>query len=238
MSSCFSPIIPSSPQGLCVPLHHQYVGEISPKKLRGFANSTASFFWSLGKAAGQIAGQRYSTTDLPPNSYLDLLYLLLPPLLLHPLLSLLKKPMQWTFILHVCLIPSRELLGSQSLWPVLMASCGIPALVQLLTLPFFPESPPYLFMHKGDQEGCKKGNWGLQVPVPHLAFNWFVMFAFPMAKKVSPCSFLRWLCEYPPSIFLLWFPLRTWNYIFLPFCITKPFIFSWHPLSSLMINDK
>ncbi|NXQ53901.1 GTR9 protein, partial [Anthoscopus minutus] len=42
------------------------------------------------------------------------------------------------------------------LWPMLMASCGLPALVQLVTLPFFPESPPYLLMHKGDQEGCKK----------------------------------------------------------------------------------
>ncbi|NXJ60508.1 GTR9 protein, partial [Rostratula benghalensis] len=42
------------------------------------------------------------------------------------------------------------------LWPMLMASCGFPALVQLVTLPFFPESPPYLLMHKGDQEGCKK----------------------------------------------------------------------------------
>uniref|UniRef100_A0A8C6JXZ7 Solute carrier family 2, facilitated glucose transporter member 5 n=1 Tax=Melopsittacus undulatus TaxID=13146 RepID=A0A8C6JXZ7_MELUD len=93
--------------GLCVPLHHQYVGEISPKKLRGFANSTSSFFWSLGKAIGQISGQR-------------------------------------------------ELLGSQYLWPLLMASCGFPALVQLVTLPFFPESPAYLLMHKGDQEGCKK----------------------------------------------------------------------------------
>ncbi|KAJ7423369.1 hypothetical protein BTVI_09990 [Pitangus sulphuratus] len=35
--------------------------------------------------------------------------------------------------------------------------CGISAaLAQLVTLPFFPESPPYLLMHKGDQEGCKK----------------------------------------------------------------------------------
>ncbi|KAK4812938.1 hypothetical protein QYF61_001053 [Mycteria americana] len=50
----------------------------------------------------------------------------------------------------------QELLGSQSLWPMLMASCGLPALVQLVTLPFFPESPPYLLMHKGDQEGCKR----------------------------------------------------------------------------------
>ncbi|XP_071427769.1 solute carrier family 2, facilitated glucose transporter member 11-like isoform X1 [Pithys albifrons albifrons] len=93
--------------GLSAPLHHQYVGEISPKKLRGFANSTSSFFWSLGKAIGQISGQR-------------------------------------------------ELLGTPSLWPVLMAACGFPALVQLVTLPFFPESPPYLLMRKEDQEGCKK----------------------------------------------------------------------------------
>ncbi|RLV97733.1 hypothetical protein DV515_00011442, partial [Chloebia gouldiae] len=93
--------------GVSAPLHHQYVGEISPRKLRGFANSTSSFFLTLGKAIGQISGQR-------------------------------------------------ELLGSQSLWPMLMASCGLPALVQLVTLPFFPESPPYLLMQKGDQEGCKK----------------------------------------------------------------------------------
>ncbi|NWI15529.1 GTR5 protein, partial [Crypturellus soui] len=50
----------------------------------------------------------------------------------------------------------RELLGSQSLWPVLMASCAFPALLQLVTLPFFPETPSYLLMQKGDQEGCKK----------------------------------------------------------------------------------
>ncbi|NXX95618.1 GTR5 protein, partial [Centropus bengalensis] len=50
----------------------------------------------------------------------------------------------------------RELLGGQSLWPMLMASCGLPALVQLVTLPFFPESPPYLLIRKGDLEGYRK----------------------------------------------------------------------------------
>lgn len=89
-SSFFSAIIPSSPQGLCVPLHQQYVGEISPKKLRGFANSTSSFFWTLGKVIGQISGQRYNAIDYPHNSFLDPFYLLLLPLLLHPFLSLLK----------------------------------------------------------------------------------------------------------------------------------------------------
>uniref|UniRef100_A0A8B9RPP6 Major facilitator superfamily (MFS) profile domain-containing protein n=1 Tax=Accipiter nisus TaxID=211598 RepID=A0A8B9RPP6_9AVES len=132
--------------GLCVPLHYQYVGEISPRKLRGFANSTSSLFWSLGKAVGQISGQR-------------------------------------------------ELLGSQSLWPMLMASCGLPALVQLVTLPFFPESPPYLLMHKGDQEGCKKGNQGLQFPVPHLTFNCFVNLAKATMKNTKILSVLELMKE-------------------------------------------
>lgn len=90
MSSFFSPLIPSSPQGLCVPLHHQYVGEISPRKLRGFANSTSSFFWSLGKAIGQISGQRYKAIDYSHNSFLDPFHLLLLPVLFHPFLSLLE----------------------------------------------------------------------------------------------------------------------------------------------------
>lgn len=151
----FSPIIPSSPQGLCVPLHHQYVGEISPRKLRGFANSTSSFFWTLGKAIGQISGQRYNAIEYPHNSFLDPFHLLLLPLLFHPFLSLLKADAMNS---DTHFLPARELLGSQSLWPLLMVSCGLPALVQLVTLPFFPESPPYLLMQKGDQEGCKKGN--------------------------------------------------------------------------------
>ncbi|XP_053135118.1 solute carrier family 2, facilitated glucose transporter member 11-like isoform X2 [Hemicordylus capensis] len=100
--------------GLCIPLHPQYLGEISPKKLRGFTSSTASVFWSLGKAFGQILGQR-------------------------------------------------ELLGSASLWPLLMAFSGFTAAIQLLTLPFFPESPPHLLLHKGDEQGCLKAMkilWG------------------------------------------------------------------------------
>ncbi|KAJ7309678.1 hypothetical protein JRQ81_007737 [Phrynocephalus forsythii] len=43
--------------GLCIVLHPQYLGEISPKALRGCASSTASLFWSLGKVIGQVLGQ-------------------------------------------------------------------------------------------------------------------------------------------------------------------------------------
>ncbi|NXD67234.1 GTR7 protein, partial [Eolophus roseicapillus] len=42
------------------------------------------------------------------------------------------------------------------LWPWLLASSGISALVQLATLPFFPDSPSYLLIQKGNEEACKK----------------------------------------------------------------------------------
>ncbi|NWX53000.1 GTR11 protein, partial [Steatornis caripensis] len=48
----------------------------------------------------------------------------------------------------------REVLGVDALWPVLMAASAPPALVQLLTLPFFPDSPRYLLIDKKDKEGC------------------------------------------------------------------------------------
>nr|XP_060613880.1 solute carrier family 2, facilitated glucose transporter member 11-like [Anolis sagrei ordinatus] len=44
--------------GISFSIHPQYVGEISPKKLRGFANATVAVFLTLGKVAGQVAGLR------------------------------------------------------------------------------------------------------------------------------------------------------------------------------------
>ncbi|NXY55081.1 GTR11 protein, partial [Callaeas wilsoni] len=48
----------------------------------------------------------------------------------------------------------REVLGVEALWPVLLAANALPALLQLLTLPFFPDSPRYLLIDKKDKEGC------------------------------------------------------------------------------------
>ncbi|KAJ3607675.1 hypothetical protein NHX12_024726 [Muraenolepis orangiensis] len=47
-----------------------------------------------------------------------------------------------------------ELLGAEALWPYLLASNAVPGILQLLTLPWFPESPRYLLMDRGDQEAC------------------------------------------------------------------------------------
>ncbi|NXM67117.1 GTR9 protein, partial [Serilophus lunatus] len=48
-------------------------------------------------------------------------------------------------------------------WNVLLSFSGLVALIQLLFLPFFPETPPYLLLQKGDKAGCLKAMkqlWG------------------------------------------------------------------------------
>lgn len=50
----------------------------------------------------------------------------------------------------------RELMGTDDMWPWLMALGGLPAILQFVTLLFFPEAPRYLYIDKGDTEGCKK----------------------------------------------------------------------------------
>ncbi|KAM8865380.1 solute carrier family 2, facilitated glucose transporter member 11b isoform 1-T1 [Synchiropus picturatus] len=50
----------------------------------------------------------------------------------------------------------REVLGEEQYWPILLSTTCIPAIVQLMILPFFPESPRYLLIDRGDDEGCKK----------------------------------------------------------------------------------
>ncbi|NWW44924.1 GTR9 protein, partial [Pedionomus torquatus] len=49
------------------------------------------------------------------------------------------------------------------MWNVLLSFSGLVALIQLLFLPFFPESPPYLMLQKEDKAGCLKAMkqlWG------------------------------------------------------------------------------
>ncbi|CAB1426236.1 unnamed protein product [Pleuronectes platessa] len=48
----------------------------------------------------------------------------------------------------------REILGSEPCWHYLLASNAVPGLIQLLTLPCFPESPRYLLIDRGDKEAC------------------------------------------------------------------------------------
>ncbi|XP_051548909.1 solute carrier family 2, facilitated glucose transporter member 11b isoform X1 [Myxocyprinus asiaticus] len=56
----------------------------------------------------------------------------------------------------------KELLGREELWPILLSTTCIPAILQLLILPWFPESPRYLLIDRGDDLACKKALMWLQ----------------------------------------------------------------------------
>ena len=43
------------------------------------------------------------------------------------------------------------------LWPLLLAATGFPLIVSAVVLPWYPESPRYLYVNKNDREGAKKG---------------------------------------------------------------------------------
>ncbi|XP_036777010.2 solute carrier family 2, facilitated glucose transporter member 9 isoform X1 [Manis pentadactyla] len=49
-----------------------------------------------------------------------------------------------------------ELLGKESTWPYLFGVIAVPAVVQLVSLPFLPESPRYLLFERHDQAGAEK----------------------------------------------------------------------------------
>ncbi|XP_069476017.1 solute carrier family 2, facilitated glucose transporter member 11-like isoform X6 [Ambystoma mexicanum] len=62
-----------------------------------------------------------------------------------------------------------EFLSSEAAWPFLMAISGIPAVFQLVTLPFFPDSPRYLLIDMEDKEGCVKAMNQLWAESDHMA---------------------------------------------------------------------
>ncbi|KAK2885622.1 hypothetical protein QQF64_020961 [Cirrhinus molitorella] len=51
----------------------------------------------------------------------------------------------------------RSILGNKEGWPIMLGLTAIPAVIQLLLLPFFPESPRYMLIQKGDEKNARKG---------------------------------------------------------------------------------
>ncbi|XP_007246353.3 solute carrier family 2, facilitated glucose transporter member 5 [Astyanax mexicanus] len=51
----------------------------------------------------------------------------------------------------------RNILGNAEGWPIMLALTGIPAVLELLLLPFFPESPRYMLIQKGDEKNARTG---------------------------------------------------------------------------------
>ncbi|XP_064419939.1 solute carrier family 2, facilitated glucose transporter member 9 [Latimeria chalumnae] len=93
--------------GIALSALPMYLGEISPKKIRGSLGQITSVLICAGVFVGQILG-------LP------------------------------------------ELLGKESSWPYLFGFIAVPALIQLVILPFLPESPRYLQLEKQDTVRAEK----------------------------------------------------------------------------------
>lgn len=75
-----------------------------------------------------------------------------------PSLSLcLSAPPSPSLSLTLSLSVCREVMGTDDMWPWLMALSGLPAIIKFVTLLFFPEAPRYLYIDKDDTEGSKKG---------------------------------------------------------------------------------
>ncbi|NXB16470.1 GTR5 protein, partial [Rhagologus leucostigma] len=103
----FSRVIMGIFAGLASNVVPMFLGEMSPKNLRGAVGVVPQFFITIGILVAQILGLN-------------------------------------------------SILGNAKGWPVLLALTGIPSLIQLLTLPFFPESPRYLLIQKGNEEQARR----------------------------------------------------------------------------------
>lgn len=58
---------------------------------------------------------------------------------------------------HVKIFGLEFLLGSDELWPLLLALTILPAVLQSIMLPFCPESPRYLLIVLNKEEEARKG---------------------------------------------------------------------------------
>ncbi|XP_067947458.1 solute carrier family 2, facilitated glucose transporter member 3-like [Watersipora subatra] len=54
------------------------------------------------------------------------------------------------------LLGLRELLGSETLWPILLASSAVPFIACAIALPFYPDSPRWLLVTKRDEQAAKE----------------------------------------------------------------------------------
>ena len=54
-----------------------------------------------------------------------------------------------------------NVLGTEDGWPWLLAITAVPAIFQVATLPFCPESPKYLLLDKDDEMAAEKGESSL-----------------------------------------------------------------------------
>ncbi|NWZ90728.1 GTR5 protein, partial [Nesospiza acunhae] len=120
--------------GLASNVVPMFLGEMSPKNLRGAVGVVPQLFITIGILAAQILGLHGILGNAEGKAVAQ---------------GLCRAPQGEDFPLLMCC----DLAAG---WPVLLGLTGIPSLIQLLTLPFFPESPRYLLIQRGTEEQARR----------------------------------------------------------------------------------
>ncbi|NXA03103.1 GTR5 protein, partial [Sapayoa aenigma] len=121
--------------GLASNVVPMFLGEISPKNLRGAIGVVPQLFITVGILAAQILGLQRILGNAEGKALAQDFSV-----------GSTKGKISYSWYL-VSLVAG---------WPVLLGLTGIPSLIQLLILPFFPESPRYLLIQKGNEEQARK----------------------------------------------------------------------------------
>ncbi|XP_066545317.1 solute carrier family 2 member 11, like [Amia ocellicauda] len=93
------------------------------------------------------------------------------------------------------LIGLEQILGKEEMWPMLLAFSGLTALIQMVTLPFFPESPRYLLIDRGDRAKCEEAVRKLWRKVDHVSEIEEMLGEHAAIKGVKSRSTLELICD-------------------------------------------
>lgn len=137
LSSSFCP-------GLTSGLVPMYVGEIAPTHLRGALGTLNQLAIVIGILVAQV--KRPGFMGSWSRNWSRCLYLGWKE-------SKVTFPLSCLFLQVLGL---ESMLGTATLWPLLLALTVLPALLQLILLPFCPESPRYLYIIRNLEGPARK----------------------------------------------------------------------------------
>lgn len=113
-----------------------YLGELSPKNLRGALGIIPQLFITIGILSAQVLGIRNILGNSTGKCWTSSA-------------KWISKASRFSFFSNTLpLYPG---------WPLMLGLTAIPALIELLLLPFFPESPRYMLIQRGDEKTARKG---------------------------------------------------------------------------------
>jgi SP family facilitated glucose transporter-like MFS transporter 1 len=149
--------------GSMVGFASSYFGRKTALLLNNILVVFATLLMGLSKMAGSyqmlIAGRLLIGINSGLNAGLAPMYLSeIAPTKLRGAVGTVYQLIITISILLSQILGMSNVLGTDNQWPLLLSLTIIPAIFQILTLPFCPESPKFLLLDRDDEIGANKGN--------------------------------------------------------------------------------